>query len=382
MKFKSTAAVFLVVFSIIFCSCTGTTIDGVPKDKINIVTDGSFIEPDFVSHRVARLLYEDLTQSEQLLYRHFYNSVFSHPEFIAVPDGLEDASVKRVFLALKYDNPHILCLKNSYKIMSFGKQVFLHPDYVCSVEKCAEASTVLTERALKLCAEAKTLDSDFEKELFLHDGLVSFCEYSAENTVSNAYDALVTGQSACTGYAMAMKLLLDCAGIKAAAVSGNAGTDGESMQTHMWLTVQLGGRWYHLDPTWDDPVGVVLPNPVHAWFNVTDEEISQTHHGYTLPKNVVCRSADEGFYHKKKLLCDGENNGEIIKNALLRAKTSGDNFIEIKFDSFDGMTSSSKELFEDGKIHQYMPEAGFSGETRISYTENPTMSVLYIYFEE
>lgn len=381
MKFKKITSFFVLISVTLLCSCSLPSPDGMPEDKINLISDGTFIEPEFVKHKVSRLLYERLSQNEQLFYRHFYNSIFKHPEYIAIPSGLDEEAIKRVYVSLKYDNPHILCLKNSYRVMKFGNSVFLCPDYSFSADKCAEQTKKLNECATELCNKTEPMTDDFSKELFLHDELVKNCEYGATDIGSSAYDALVEGKSACTGYAMAMKLLLDKVGIASSAVSGNAAESGSETLPHMWLCVSIDGNRYHLDPTWDDPVGAYSPVPVHAWFNVTEEELAKTHHDYTLPENVTCKSKEADFYIKNGLYCDGNNDAEVIERALKTAKANGTGFAEIKYADADEMRLSSKELFEDGGIHPYLRAAGYEEGTRAAYTEVPTMSVLYIYID-
>lgn len=377
MKLKITAAALLLAFAAALCACSVTPLDGVPADRINPISDAAFIEPQFVNHAVTRLLYEQLSPVEQLFYRHFYNCVFSHPEYIAVPSGIDGETVKRVFVALKYDNPHLLCLKNSYRLMTFGDKDFVRPDYAFSAKTCGEKTHELDVRASALTGNAKQFSGDFGKEVYLHDELIKGCTYDGTKTMSTAYDALIAGRSACGGYAMGMKLLLDKAGIKSAAVSGSAGTDGEKAP-HMWLCVNADGEWYHLDPTWDDPVGAEMRTPLHGWFNVTSEAINATHSDYTLPKNVRCNSVQGEYYNKKGLFCDGNNDAAVIEKSLKNAFADG-NFAEIKYRDGDEMKLAAAELFEDGGIDSYLKSVGYPEETRVSYTENTTMSVLYIY---
>lgn len=377
MKIKITAAVLFSIFAAALCACSLQPLDGMPTDTVNPISDAAFIEPQCINHGVTRLLYEQLSADEQLFYRHFYNSIFSHTEYVAVPSGLDDDTVKRVFVALKYDNPHILCLKNSYKLMTFGDRVFVRPDYAFSRETCEAKTKELTERASFLAGEAKRFKGDFAKEVFLHDELINSCEYDGTKNGSNAYDALISGKSACGGYAMGMKLLLDTAGIKCAAVSGNAGT-GNEKEPHMWLCVNADGEWYHLDPTWDDPIGAPNHTPGHGWFNVRSEDIDDTHKDYTLPKNVKCDSSVGDYYRKSGLFCDGNNDASVIEKALKKAFSNG-GFAEIKYRDAEEMRLSVKELFDDGGIHAYLKDTGFESDVRVTYTENPTMSVLYIY---
>lgn len=120
--------------------------------------------------------------------------------------------------------------------------------------------------------------SDYEKELAIHDYLVTHCYYS-ENADQNpgseiyrAYGALVNGNAVCNGYAEAYQLLLSCAGVECKFVTGSA--DGID---HAWNLVQIDGQWYHVDATWDDPKPDLGKECVHPYFNVTDEAMRVSH---------------------------------------------------------------------------------------------------------
>ena len=132
--------------------------------------------------------------------------------------------------------------------------------------------------------------TEYQKELALHDYLVEHCEYSNGSPDNDnefrAYGALVEGQAVCNGYAEAMALLLSCAGVENQYVVGTADNEGrggsssdgdtEHKENHAWNLVKVNGLWYHLDTTWDDPVGEqeVLS---HAYFNMSDALMERDH---------------------------------------------------------------------------------------------------------
>ena len=88
--------------------------------------------------------------------------------------------------------------------------------------------------------------SDTEKLLFLHDYLVTHCEYDLSYSRYNAHDALVVGSSVCQGYAEAFCDLCLKSGIPCTVISSNA-------INHAWNLVTLGGENFYVDCTWDDP---------------------------------------------------------------------------------------------------------------------------------
>jgi hypothetical protein len=137
------------------------------------------------------------------------------------------------------------------------------------------------DQVLKKCI--KTGMPDYEKELAIHDYIVNNCSYGKsakkDDTEYSAYGVLINKKAVCSGYAAAMNLLLSCCGVESHIVSGKAYSVGEStgkMESHAWNQVKLGGQWYNVDVTWDDPVGKE-DTLSHEFFNVTDSILKKTH---------------------------------------------------------------------------------------------------------
>ena len=117
-----------------------------------------------------------------------------------------------------------------------------------------------------------------EKLLYLHDYLITHCEYDLSKTKRDAYAALVEGSAVCEGYAKAFKYLCDLSGLTCEYVSSDA-------IDHAWNMVQVGGgdtAWYYVDCTWDDPINgsSLLPesNCRHANFLMSREACINTNH--------------------------------------------------------------------------------------------------------
>lgn len=95
-----------------------------------------------------------------------------------------------------------------------------------------------------------------ETVLAFHDYLVINCAYdrevyengyTADPMVYRSYGALVNQDAVCEGYAKALQLLLNEAGLENCLVTSSA-------MNHAWNAVELDGAWYHVDTTWDDQV--------------------------------------------------------------------------------------------------------------------------------
>jgi hypothetical protein len=55
--------------------------------------------------------------------------------------------------------------------------------------------------------------------------------------------------------------------------------------SHTWNLVQIGGKWYHLDTTWDDPVPDIAGRTSYNYYNLTDAQIRPDHKWTTLTLN-------------------------------------------------------------------------------------------------
>jgi len=126
--------------------------------------------------------------------------------------------------------------------------------------------------------------NEYDKALALHDYLILHTRYDMESylnrsgpfDIHTAYGALINGLAVCDGYAKAMYVLLNTAGIETIVVYGEAG-DVASKVGHAWNMVKLDGDWYQLDVTWDDRDSLGGVEIDYSYFNVTDDDISSDH---------------------------------------------------------------------------------------------------------
>lgn len=123
-----------------------------------------------------------------------------------------------------------------------------------------------------LSSTVSSSNPDVINELTVHDYIVNNVRYVLDrNSDSPAYDALFNGSASCSGYTEVFQTLMDMAGIRCIPVTGQAGGD-----SHIWNMVCLDGHWYHVDTTWDDPVGGD-GTIRHNYFNITDDDILLDH---------------------------------------------------------------------------------------------------------
>ncbi len=106
-----------------------------------------------------------------------------------------------------------------------------------------------------------------EKLKYVHDWLINSASYDYKGLrarkkkpmsytmthleyLFNEYGAIVDGKTICEGYSVAFKAIVDEL-IRRKALKG-VKCDIAVNNSHAWNRVQLGGRWYNIDVTWDD----------------------------------------------------------------------------------------------------------------------------------
>ena len=118
------------------------------------------------------------------------------------------------------------------------------------------------------------LSGNLQKDIkFIHDYLLENVEYDGTNGQSGTYTiygALVNKRCVCEGYARAFKYLADMAGIENVLMQGIAINTNGVKEKHAWNAVNMNGRWYLIDTTWDDPIilgsGIVLASTHYKYY--------------------------------------------------------------------------------------------------------------------
>lgn len=132
--------------------------------------------------------------------------------------------------------------------------------------------------------------SNPDKVLAMHDYLALSVKYDYENFLigtipaisHTAYGVLVGGVGVCDGYSLAFKEFMTRLGIPVVYLISEA-------MNHAWNMVNLSGKWYHIDVTWDDPIFAAA----NGWFNDDYDLEGRVHHDYFL----LSDSAISAFGH-------------------------------------------------------------------------------------
>ncbi len=213
--------------------------------------------------------YHMLNDTEKELYRQIYANAFAMTERFKPCVTIFSVNVGRVVEAVFNDNPVLFWIETSYgcKYGKDGRVAEISLQYNETADKAEQSKDKFFERAEEILSVARTLDSDYEKEKYVHDKLISKITYAAEAPMNQtAYSALINGKTVCAGYARAFQYLMQQLGIPCYYCRGYSG------ENHAWNIVKLYGEYYNVDVTWDDTV----PS-TYDYFNKTDGDFVNTH---------------------------------------------------------------------------------------------------------
>lgn len=146
--------------------------------------------------------------------------------------------------------------------------------------------------------------SDYQKELTVHDWLITWSEYDSgelsnnpelepDPDSDNPYGFLLRGKALCLGYCSTFQLLMDILEVECITVTGTVNDNNEA---HAWNMVRLDGDWYCVDVTWDDPLNTraLYQGRAHDFFNVTSNFMRSTNHHWdetSVPEATATRYA-------------------------------------------------------------------------------------------
>ncbi|MCM1159328.1 MAG: hypothetical protein NC348_12660 [Clostridium sp.] len=111
--------------------------------------------------------------------------------------------------------------------------------------------------------------SDFESVKAVHDYLIKNFDYDEHHENYLDYEGYLNGTMVCQGYCMAAFFLLAEMDIPVRIVTGSA-EDYETDANHAWNVVNVDGKWYNMDVTWDDKGGWRPPD--YTYFLKSDAD--------------------------------------------------------------------------------------------------------------
>lgn len=278
--------------------------------------------------------YSMLNDKLKKLYKQIYANANQRLSSFAPVENVNTTELKTAFEAFFNDHPEIFWIQTGYscKHTQDGQCIEVTLKFYPIVNDLDAAETEFETQAQNIVNGASAFGTDYEKEKYVHDALITKVEYDASAEMSqSAYSALVNGKTVCAGYARAFQYIMQQLGIPAYYCTGYSGEE------HAWNIVRLGDEYYNVDVTWDD-----TDPATYDYFNKTDAEYAKTHvrknlsiylpacNGKTytddggktpqtveIPENAVVEKPVEPLTWESEN--SGKNGDETVSEALKRA---------------------------------------------------------------
>lgn len=341
-------------------------------------SDNAQTEYDY-SEKFISPVYEALSDEEKILYDKILSAVLKFEDSVSFDEPVSRDTARKIYKLVYSQERNYFWLSSMFYAPE-DELDSLQLKYVYDQEDAAQKSVELEEAAAAVISELPEGASDFEKVVFFHDRIVTGCEFSqSEEHVNSSYGVLVTGYAQCEGYAAAMALLCDRAGIPNYIVCGT----NENGETHAWNKMVVGGSWYNSDCTRDDPIlkrddpGFVR----HDYCLISDAEIDGiTHFPDEVYRGIApCTETKYNYFAAEGLLFDtAAEAAESIREQIRIAGTAGKREAELRLSSEDVYYTVLSRFFDSGEIRKIIKEVNDKYGTEIRSAYKLTNEELYI----
>lgn len=328
--------------------------------------------------------YNHLNDSQKEAYITMYSSFMDFDKSFVIE--IDEENLKSVFTAVLYDNPHIFWVDNDYQYIENKMSVSFTPNYRNSATEAQQITRKLNNKINEIITYANILNTDYEKELYIHD-------YICKNTVydeslsqlggDSAYDSLINGKAICEGYSRAVQILLDALDIDNYLVVGDGKSDGKT-EPHMWNIVEIDNLNYHLDTTWNDSGDD--NSIVYFYFNINDLMVQKDHFNIE-PVNNLCISDLAHYYVVEKSYVKSYNGFSEHSVRTVDDLRSGGNRIEFVFEDSTDFEKALNDIENDNGFFDYIFSAVNKSRRRlnpykVTYYTIDTRNYLCVVLEE
>lgn len=302
--------------------------------------DLSFIEDNGIAY-----IWERLDEKTRYNLGEVMNAIMKVEIYCSLTEGMSKEEFNDFLELVSNTAMGYTYVGNKFKghVDESGKVIGITIPYDINYEEEGAQRTQLVKEAVKKAVEGMPDGTDYEKLKYLHDYLVLNCDYNTDaQSPFTAYGALVEGKATCQGYADAMHLLLAGAGFETVFATGVGDLDTVK---HKWNYVKCSdGKWYIIDPTWDDPEGKEDKTYIgYDYFMISEEMLLRDHKEtfeskyYELP---VADSMDLNYHIMSGYYAETYDEAvEILKSQAKERVENGDVYVYLR--------CANKEIFDE-----------------------------------
>ena len=223
----------------------------------------------------------------------------------------DNVGIKKVMTEVINQTPYLF-----YTGQSFSKIILVNTNQITKIEltyskayiksngvvdkqKIAKTRTKINNAVKKTMKCVRPGMTHLEKAMVLHDYIISNTEYNDSSSRKNRISecgVFLEHKANCQGYSLAYGILMEKAGIPVDYVISDK-------MSHMWNLIKIGGKWYNVDVTWDDPIdsnskkdqyGLVR----HEYFMCSTKKFRSDDHYSFSAAAAIDRSYDNKYWRK------------------------------------------------------------------------------------
>lgn len=244
--------------------------------------------------------YNHLAKVGQTAYHAMLTGLKSLAPSFQVP-LLSGKELADIYFCLRMDHPEIFySVQFKYKYYQGSGNAELIPEYLFEKKKILDHQKAMKARVEKLARPAKNL-KEMDQLLYIHDFICRSVRY---DKLKKAYSheiigPLGQGVGVCEGIAKSVKILCDALDVWCVIAICDNNPEKGIKYRHTWNVVKIGGKYYHMDVTFDNSLG--NPEEIrYDYFLLSDKQIFRDHEPviYEMPK---CGDGEHFYYREKKL---------------------------------------------------------------------------------
>lgn len=295
--------------------------------------------------------YNQLDDNDKEIYLTLYSSFMRFDDAVTTP--ADESSLKDIFKAVLYDNPHIFWIEHDFEYVLNENSIKFIPHYRYNETESNTINHQIENEINRIVDATESYSTDYEKELYIHDFVCENTVYDETVDGNTVYDVLINGKAVCEGYAKAVQILLERLDIDNYLIVGESEFEGE-LGPHMWNIVTIDNHNYHLDATWNDNDKENDVN--YFYFNVSDDKIKEDHFNLS-PADNLCVSENANYFVKNDSYIEDFSsfNDHISRSA--EALYCGENKVEFLFDGADGYNKAVSYIENDNGFFKYILES-------------------------
>ena len=192
-----------------------------------------------------------------------------------------------VLQSIVNNEPDLFYVAGNYRYSWNGTYIYsLLPTYLYTGEELESEIAAYNSAVNAIVSDARKADTVVGQLMRANEYLCLNFEYDNTLTVRKANEFFKEKKGVCQAYTLAFKAVCDRLGVTST-------TAVSSAMNHIWNMVNLGGEWYHVDVTWNDPTPDTKLFAHHKNFLRSDSGISSTgHHSWAANYQATSKKYD------------------------------------------------------------------------------------------